>query len=155
MMFFLMTPKDSGIKYPFYRLFAILIFSFFQSSVCYSFDCTKAKTATEKAICAGEDIKLILKKGVTPEECDDRKFVTGYSPPESAVVIGSGRLYFYEAPVERCESTNAFLVPGDRVVTYAVEEDYTEINYYSKRGSIVRGWVKRNRLKVTGSLSPQ
>jgi hypothetical protein len=67
------------------------------------------------------------------------------------VAIGSGRLYFYSAPVEECKIKDLFIVSGDQVDAYSDFGKYTFIQYISNRlGDTVDGWVYTDRLKATG-----
>src|SRR4051794_1841197 len=42
------------------------------------------------------------------------------SPPLANVVIGAGRLQFHSAPNARCPMPGVFVIPGDRLIGYAV-----------------------------------
>lgn len=64
-------------------------------------------------------------------------------------VFGTGRLYFYSAPDERCISKNIYIVRGDQVEAYAEYNNYLFVIYFTKVGHEVSGWVHKNRLRPT------
>jgi hypothetical protein len=88
--------------------------------------------------------------------CREPKDAPILSPPLANVVTGSERLQFYSAPDAKCPMEGIFIVPKDEVIAYAETEDgWTSVTYFSKRaGSDISGWVRSNRLKVTGTIAP-
>jgi hypothetical protein len=80
-----------------------------------------------------------------------------FSPPLGNVVIGVGRLQFYSAPNFRCPIDGIFVVPRDQLVAYALTDDgWTSVMYLNPRtGTDVSGWVRSDRLKVTGTEGPK
>jgi hypothetical protein len=82
------------------------------------------------------------------------KNIPVFSPPLSAVVIGTGRLQFYSAPNPTCAMAGVFVIPRDELITYAQSNDGWSSVMYSnpKTGNNVSGWVKSSRLKETGTV---
>jgi len=80
-----------------------------------------------------------------------------FSPPVSSVVVGRGRLQFYSAPSRQCALQGVFIIPKDQVVTYAETEDgWSSVMYFNPRsGDDVSGWVRSERLKITGTVGPK
>ena len=77
------------------------------------------------------------------------------SSPTEMVVIGSGRLQFYSAPNEACRISGIFLVPRDQVIAYAKTDDgWTSVIYMRSNGSEVDGWIRSQRLEMTGTVGP-
>ena len=85
------------------------------------------------------------------------KDVPIFSPPLADVVTGSGRLQFYSAPNAACAMNGVFVIPNDKLVAYARTDDgWTSVMYINPRtGADVSGWVRSERLKVTGTMGPK
>ena len=79
------------------------------------------------------------------------------SPPLGAVVTGAGRLQFYSAPKLTCVMTGVFVLPKDWLVEYAQTSDgWSSVMYINPRtNNDVSGWVRTDRLKVTGTMGPK
>ena len=79
------------------------------------------------------------------------------SPPLANVVTGTGRLQFYSAPNERCAMNGVFVIPKDKLISYAQTDDgWTSVMYINPRtGNDVSGWVRSKRLKQTGTMGPR
>jgi hypothetical protein len=79
------------------------------------------------------------------------------SPPLANVVTGAGRLQFYSAPSARCAMPGVFVIPGDRLIAYAVaDHGWSSVMYSNPRtGDITNGWVRSDRLKSTGTVGPR
>jgi hypothetical protein len=90
-----------------------------------------------------------------PETGTDK--VPIFSPPLGNVVIGVGRLQFYSAPNFRCPIDGVFVIPRDQLVAYAQTDDgWSSVMYLNPRtGNDVSGWVRSERLKVTGTMGPK
>ncbi|WP_129232774.1 hypothetical protein [Cronobacter condimenti] len=58
-----------------------------------------------------------------------------------------GRLYLYRLINGRYEKTNIFIVFGDYVRTTKVTAKYTQVEYQTKKGQIVSGWVQSDNLR--------
>ena len=133
-------------------IFFLIVFS---HSPVYTFDCSRAKTETEKGICSdSNEIPFVFRKGVTLKDCDDSKVIKIiYSPIESGKITGSGKVYFYKSPDERCKSTNLFLIPNDSVVIYESTGDskFEFVMFITKGGNYVYGWVESKNIRHTGS----
>lgn len=80
-----------------------------------------------------------------------------FSPPLAQVVVGPGRLQFHSAPDSRCSMSGVFIIPKDRVVTYAQSKDgWSSVMYLNpKTGGDVSGWVKSVRLRTIGTVGPK
>jgi hypothetical protein len=80
-----------------------------------------------------------------------------FSPPLAFVVTGSGRLQFHSAPNLRCAMNGIFVIPKDELVAYAQTGDgWSSVMYVNPRtGADVSGWVRSERLKVTGTMGPK
>ncbi|WP_332854180.1 hypothetical protein [Duganella sp. S19_KUP01_CR8] len=62
-------------------------------------------------------------------------------------VTGEGRLQFFSAPSEACANKGVFVVPGDRLLTSLMHEDFVFVTYTNpKNGHRVDGWVTGGRL---------
>jgi len=137
------------------KIFKIILLICIYNTV-YAFDCSKAKTETEKGICSNSnEILYVLNKGVNTNECDDSKVKKViYSPRETGKIIGSGRVYFYKSPDEKCKALNLFLVPNDKVVIYESTEDskFESIMFITKGGNAVTGWIDSKNIQHTGKL---
>lgn len=69
-------------------------------------------------------------------------------------VAGSGRLYLYAGPDEKCLDKNLFVIHGDSLVAYKEYGRHSEwsfVIYTAKSGRVVDGWVHTNRLQFTGA----
>ena len=80
------------------------------------------------------------------------------NPPESAVVIGKGRLQFHSSPHEDCMLSNVFVISKDQVTIYSmtIDDKWSKTMFVnSKTGVITSGWVLSNRLKITGQIRPK
>ena len=104
---------------------------------------------------------LLVRAGFADEHCREPKTGTRqiplFSPPESAVVTGVGRLQFYSAPNNRCPMRGVFVVPKDALIAYARSADgWSSVMYLNPRtGEDVSGWVRSARLKATGTVAPR
>jgi len=80
-----------------------------------------------------------------------------FSPPLSQVVTGSGRLQFHSAPNDDCPMKGVFIIPRDKVVTYAQSQGgWSSVMYLNpKTGDDVSGWVRSNRLRTIGTVGPK
>jgi len=72
-------------------------------------------------------------------------------------VTGTGRLQFYSAPNFSCLMDGVFVIPKDKLVAYAQTDDgWSSVMYINPRtGNDVSGWVRSERLKVTGTMGPK
>lgn len=78
------------------------------------------------------------------------------NPPTSHEVIGNGRLYFYNAPNDSCRSKDIFVIPGDSLIAYTKFNEWLSVMYINlKTGKDYSGWVKSDRLKITGTIRPK
>ena len=79
------------------------------------------------------------------------------SPPLGNVVTGAGRLQFYSAPNAGCPMPGVFVIPKDFLVAYVrTDNGWSSVMYSNPRtGDIVNGWVRSERLKVTGTMGPK
>lgn len=95
------------------------------------------------------------------ETCKEPKTGTNavpiFSPPLAEIVIGPGRLQFYSAPNAACAMSGIFVIPRDKLVAYAqTDSGWTSVMYVNPRtGADVSGWVRSERLKVTGTMGPK
>jgi hypothetical protein len=80
-----------------------------------------------------------------------------FSPPVADVVTGAGRLQFYSAPNFHCVMDGVFVIPRDELVEYARTDDgWSSVMYMNpKTGNDVEGWVRSERLKITGTMGPK
>jgi hypothetical protein len=80
-----------------------------------------------------------------------------FSPPLANVVTGTGRLQFYSAPNFHCAMDGVFVIPKDELIAYAQSNDgWSSVMYTNPRtGDYVLGWVRSERLKVTGTVGPK
>jgi len=135
--------------------FILSILALFSCNV-FAFDCAKAKSETEKAICSdSKDVPFILKNGVSEKDCDDSQIETSsYFPRLTGKIIGKGRIYFYKSPTANCASINLFLVAGDKVVVYesTVNGEFESVLYITKGGNNVIGWIISKNISHTGTL---
>lgn len=70
------------------------------------------------------------------------------------IVLGKGRLYFYSAPHDACR-TATFVISKDHLIAYTKFDGWLDVMYtHPKTGEPSFGWVKADRLKVTGTMSP-
>ncbi|MEA9390197.1 hypothetical protein SJI19_06480 [Acerihabitans sp. TG2] len=91
------------------------------------------------------------------EECDEinaksessQSYVDGEQ--SGYIVSGSGRLYFYDAPDEKCINKKIFLIKGDLVNVYAEFNGFSSVMYFKKNGETVEGWLKSQILLPTGT----
>jgi hypothetical protein len=106
-------------------------------------------------VCAGGSARAEAATACREPETGTSK-VPIFSPPLGNVVIGTGRLQFYSAPNFRCAIAGVFVIPGDELVAYAQTDDgWTSVMYLNPRnGNDVSGWVRSERLKVTGTEGP-
>jgi hypothetical protein len=105
-------------------------------------------------------LALSLFSGSALAACEEpdigTKAVPTFSPPLSAVVIGRGRLQFYSAPSGDCVKKGVFVVPKDKLITYAQAGGWSSVMYSNpKTGETVSGWVNSSRLKTTGTVGPR
>lgn len=99
-----------------------------------------------------EDIKLNLKTPELLNDCTEESLDIGViSPREFGEVTGKGRAYFHVAPFDKCVSSNAFIIPGDKVIGYNFYEDFIFV-MFTKDSKIVSGWIRNDRIKSTGSM---
>jgi hypothetical protein len=95
------------------------------------------------------------------ESCKEPKTGTNnvpiFSPPLANVVTGTGRLQFYSAPNYGCLMDGVFVIPKDELIAYAQTDDgWSQVMYINPRtGNDVSGWVRSERLKVTGTMGPK
>jgi hypothetical protein len=69
-------------------------------------------------------------------------------------VAGSGRLYLYSGPDEKCLNRNLFVVAGDALIAYkeyGKDGEWSSVTYTSKSGKSADGWVHTKRLRFTGA----
>lgn len=73
-----------------------------------------------------------------------------YRPPLEATVLGKDRLYFYNAPNERCKMKDVFVITGDVLTVYKSFDGWANVMYISKDGNDFMGWVHEKRIKKIG-----
>lgn len=80
----------------------------------------------------------------------------GYSPTKlSYEVAGTGRLYLYTGPDEKCLDKKLFVVPGDGLVAhdeFGEKGEWSYVMYVAKNGKDYHGWVSTNRLRFIGAF---
>lgn len=65
-----------------------------------------------------------------------------------------GRLYFYAQPTdESCKSKNLFIIPNDRVKAYASYNQFTFVEFTSKKGVVTSGWVKSEGIEPDKTIT--
>jgi hypothetical protein len=98
---------------------------------------------------------------VRADDCKEPELGTNdapmLSPPLGAVVTGAGRLQFYSAPKLSCVMKGVFVIPKDWLIEYAQTSDgWSSVMYDNPRtNDSVSGWVRSDRLKVTGTVGPK
>jgi hypothetical protein len=113
-----------------------------------------------KPLFVGTLLLAFLGAPALAQTCREPKTGTGnvpiFSPPLAQVVTGSGRLQFYSAPDPRCAMSGVFVIPKDELVAYAETSDgWASVMYVNPRsGADVSGWVRSERLRVTGTMGP-
>ena len=105
-------------------------------------------------------LALSLFSGSALAACEEpeigTKAVPSFSPPLSAIVVGTGRLQLYSAPNGGCVKKGVFVIPKDKLITYAQTGGWSSVMYSNpKTGDTVSGWVKSSRLKTTGTVGPR
>jgi hypothetical protein len=116
-----------------------------------------------KSLLAGMVLAGLLSVSALAQTPDCKEPNTGtkdvpiFSPPLGHVVTGSGRLQFYSAPNAACAIDGVFVIPKDFLVGYAqTDSGWTSVMYVNPRtGADVSGWVRSERLKVTGTMGPK
>ncbi len=79
-----------------------------------------------------------------------------FHPPESHLVHGSGRLYFFSAPNPLCKKPAIFVIQGDQLVVYSEQGNWYQVMYLNpKTLSDYEGWVEKTRLKYQGTVGPK
>ena len=95
----------------------------------------------------------VFAKGVV---CGAEPDAQGYLTEKySYKVAGTGRLYLYSGPDEKCLDKKLFVIPGDSMTAYAVygeHEEWTNVGFMQKDGEEVTGWVRTDRLMFTGAF---
>ena len=120
-----------------------------------------ASGRTLLAIVCGAVLPLLPGFPALAESCKEPKTGTNkvpiFSPPLANVVTGTGRLQFYSAPNFSCLMDGVFVIPKDKLVAYAQTDDgWSSVMYINPRtGNDVSGWVRSERLKVTGTMGPK
>jgi hypothetical protein len=113
------------------------------------------------AIVGGAVLPLLFGFPALAESCKEPKTGTNnvpiFSPPLANVVTGTGRLQFYSAPNFSCRMDGVFVIPKDQLIAYAQTDDgWSSVMYINPRtGNDVSGWVRSERLKVTGTMGPK
>jgi hypothetical protein len=102
-------------------------------------------------------LPLLLFSGSAFAACEEpeigSKTAPSFSPPISAIVIGTGRLQFFSAPNAACMMKGVFVIPNDQLITYAQSGAWSSVMYSNpKTGDTVSGWVTSSRLKKTGTV---
>lgn len=89
--------------------------------------------------------------------CDaiSAKVETGHAhmrPVQTLRVVGKERLHFHKAPDAAC-STKTYVVTGDALLGYSEWNGWYSVQYtHPKTGSVHSGWVRGERVEVTGSM---
>jgi hypothetical protein len=116
-----------------------------------------------RSLLAGIVLAAFLSASALAQTPDCKEPKTGtkdvpiFSPPLGNVVTGSGRLQFYSAPSLACAMSGVFVIPKDFLVAYArTDSGWTSVMYINPRtGADVSGWVRSERLKITGTMGPK
>lgn len=66
-------------------------------------------------------------------------------------VIEDNRLYFFNAPNEKCKMKDVFIIKNDLVDAYRIDGDFMFVMYFTKNNKTVEGWVKSRGLIPTGA----
>lgn len=73
-------------------------------------------------------------------------------PVQTFRVIGKERLHFHKAPDASCV-TKTYVVTGDALLGYGEWNGWTSVQYtHPKTGAVHSGWVRADRIDVTGSM---
>lgn len=73
-------------------------------------------------------------------------------PIQGLRVIGSKRLYFHGAPDKSC-AKKTYVIPGDDLTAYSEWQGWFSVQYISKKtGKISSGWVRTDRVEITGTM---
>jgi hypothetical protein len=117
-----------------------------------------------KTVCAGlvfTSALLGIAGVARADDCKEPEIGTNaapmLSPPLGAIVVGAGRLQFYSAPKLGCVMKGVFVIPKDWLIEYAQTDDgWSSVMYNNPRtNNDVSGWVRTDRLKVTGTMGPK
>lgn len=68
--------------------------------------------------------------------------------------IGTGHLDFHSAPDAACRIAGTFVIARDRLVGNHELRGWTSVMFMTRADDDVQGWVRSERLKVTGTLGP-
>jgi hypothetical protein len=82
--------------------------------------------------------------------CDANVQSIPMRPSREGLVVGKGRLQFYQNPIQGCEIKGVFVVPGDYLTIFSATPDNTwaEVTYTNpKTGNDFSGWVQKDRLQ--------
>lgn len=69
-------------------------------------------------------------------------------------VTGTGRLYFYSAPNEKCIDKKVSVIPGGHLTAYSelgTDGKWTRVAYNAKNGEPISCWVRTERLRFIGA----
>lgn len=73
-------------------------------------------------------------------------------PADPLVVAAKSKVYFHTAPDSSCKQQDKFIIAGDYLYAYKIHEGFTYVNYFTVKGSEVKGWVNSSDLK---KLNPE
>ncbi|MBF1962027.1 uracil-DNA glycosylase family protein [Enterobacter hormaechei] len=67
-------------------------------------------------------------------------------PTNPFVVAVKSKVYFHTAPDSSCKQQDKFVIAGDFLYAYKIYKDFTYVNYFTVKGSEVKGWVNSSEL---------
>lgn len=84
-----------------------------------------------------------------------KETVNGQSniPDNPFVVAVKRKVYFYTAPDSSCKQQDKFVIAGDYLYAYKIHQAFTYVNYFTVKGSEVKGWVHSSELDELKSTS--
>ncbi|EOS1663865.1 hypothetical protein ERU82_RS19090 [Escherichia coli] len=67
-------------------------------------------------------------------------------PANPLVIAAQSKVYFYTAPDSSCKQQDKFVIAGDYLYAYKIHQAFTYVNYFTAKGSEVKGWVNSSEL---------
>lgn len=74
-------------------------------------------------------------------------------PASPFVAAAKNKVFFHTAPDASCIQQGKFVIVGDYLYAYKIHKGFTYVNYFTAKGSEVKGWVNSSELEKLNPMA--
>lgn len=106
---------------------------------------------------SGDPEKTISESVISRSEIGDisiEKFTTHYNADSSSWKVKAARTYFFKSPVIGSKPGKAYLVKGNKVVSFKQFRNFVECSFTNSMGTVTTGYILKKDLELLAAGKP-